>query len=271
MDTNESFMANPIEFLKTNTIINFDPGSHFWGKLKETDGKRLAAGMRLVNTDDGDGKIRHDLAQIGKNEFVWRRVLNLRQYMRELHSIGSPPAPPEHIIEGNYFPYNSGGVTNLTDMGQVEIDTTNLPIMSFTGVMNGCALVVTDATPHAPNKYMLYHYQSPGSNPLYSPTGGRNFPATMRCYVQDSDYLPNRWATRYNRNGMPTTVIFLWRSPRTGNLRVIAQTLSIHAHSGKPDYSSKLVQSWLVQSNATPGAAIRPYTNMDHQVHLSPF
>ena len=271
MDANEEFMANPIDFLVNNSVINYRPESHMWGKLDEMDDKKRLAALNLVGLDDGDGKIRFDLAKIVDNKYVWRRVLNFKQYMKQMVGIGFLPNPPDHPIEGNYFPYNSGGVADIADMGQIEIDSTALPVFSFTGVMNGCAFVVTDANPHAANKYMLYHYQSPDSNPLHSPTGPRNFPNTMRCYVPVADYLPARWAKRYTAGAMPTTIIFSWRNPRTGDLRVVARTIAEKPGTfSAPNDGSRLVQSWLVQRNASVGAAIRPYTYLDHQVHLSP-
>lgn len=271
MDANERFMANPIDFLVNNSIINYIPASHLWGKLDEADTTKRVAAQNLIALDDGDGKIRFDLAKIGDNKYVWRRLLNLKQYMKQTLNIGFLPAWPDQPIEGNYFPYNSGVVADISDMGQIEIDSSELPVFSFTGVMNGCAFVVTDTHPRVANKYMLYHYQSPDSNTLYSPTGTRSFPNTMRCYVPVADYLPAKWSARYTIGAMPTTIIFLWRNPRTGDLRVVAQTIAVKPGIlSVPNYGSRLVQSWLVQSNAEVGAAIKPYTSLDRQVHLSP-
>ncbi|WP_408999319.1 hypothetical protein ACJ77P_06585 [Syntrophus buswellii] len=267
MTANEQFCANPIQFLIDNTLINYQPESHIYGKLVEPNFQKKAKGINMNQHQDGDGKIRYDLANIGNRKYVLRRLVPAAVSNAQGVAV---PAWPADYIEGNYFPYLPGGVANLLDMGQITVNTLELPVFTFTGAMNGCAFVVTDTVPRQNNHYVCYHYQSPESNPLYGPNGAGRFPGTMRCYVQASDYLPAAWQRRFTHNALPATFIFMWRNPRTGELRIISETVAVRPDNSVPNYHSKLVQSWRVQSNAEVGAAIRPYTNVNHQVHVRP-
>ncbi|OJH40036.1 hypothetical protein [Cystobacter ferrugineus] len=265
---NVEFLSNPIEFLKKNTIINYQPESHIFGKLVEKDFAKRAKGVNLSCLTDADAKVRYDLTKIEANKYVLRRLLTFEQYTTQNVVLPEWPKSPDHPIEGNYFAYLTGTVAALSDMGQVQVDTGSPPAFTFTGIMNGCSFVVTDTVPAKKGKYMCFHYQSPGSNPRFGPQGTARFPGTMRCYVAVCDYLPDAWYNKYCVKALPTTFIFLWRNPVSGELRVVAQTLAIEPQSVTPDYRSRLVQSWRVQSNETEGDPLRPYTALDHQIHV---
>jgi hypothetical protein len=279
MAQNEEFIADPIAFLGNNIIINIKPECHIFGKLTGISDQMLSVGRDVYGLIEDVAilgySISYDLHKSKDHEYLLRPcfppVLPPPMKKKIVAVQGKIPAWPKVVIEGNYFPYKAGNVKQLSDMGQAVVDTKSPPEFSFTGAMNGCAFVVTDASPHVTHKYKLYHYQSPNSNPMYGPPprGIKSFPGIMRCYVSADDYSPSWWEQRYTGNSLFATFIFMWRRLSTGEVRVIAQCFAFGAKDYKINLKSKLVQSWQVQDNSE-AQAIPRYTALDHVIHVDP-
>ena len=262
---NALFQNDPIAFLQNNAIVSHAPESHIYGLLYETDPRKRGLGNTL-NAFPDNGSIEYDLVGVANQTYILRRVLPDSAFTAQ----GLPaPRAAEDSIRGLFFPYKTGGVSDIVDMGTVIFQTDTPPTLAFTGAMNGCAFVATDTQPPSPAKIQLYHYQSPESNPLYAPSGSRNFPTPMRCWIPESEYMPADWSRRFTQNGnLTSTFIFVWRNQRTGEVRVIAQTMAFdHLRADRaPVYNSRLVRSWQIQGS---DAAARAYTSHDPQTHLS--
>jgi hypothetical protein len=102
------------------------------------------------------------------------------------------PVDPPNVVRGYYFPYLTGPVNGVGDLGWVDILRTNpTHPFTFTGAMNGCAIVVTDS-PEGPNLLRVYHYQNEESNPYFLPKrlggGGNRFPNRVRYWLGNRDY-----------------------------------------------------------------------------------
>lgn len=104
------------------------------------------------------------------------------------------------VIWGYYFPYKTNHIKiqdNTEDsklkptvkkieseMGYVDIPKISPPYdFVFTGQMNGCDLIVSESPYN--NHYRVWHYQSPGDNPVYTYD---NFPLKVYAWISSNSY-----------------------------------------------------------------------------------
>jgi hypothetical protein len=197
---NAQFLADPVAFLASNLISHLEFDLYVFGKdFAAERGQRHRAGAVLMEFQDA-GTIDLDLVKMSgwfSSYYLLRPIIRsqvaaaitLNQPQKDQLTDALPPDPP-NVIRGYYFPYKTGTVTSVADMGFVDIPkTAPAHSFAFTGAMQGCSIVVTDS-PASGAHYRVYHYQNTSSNPIYlpPPKGNQVFPGVLRAWLHFNDY-----------------------------------------------------------------------------------
>lgn len=187
---NINFTNNPLQFLHVNPVINNqNADSAVFGKCYEANAKLRSAAATVLNyIDQNCTTVDLDFVpfRVGPFSGLLPRYV-LRPYLDQMYPNPVPglmatkvqflaglPQDPPNCVRGYYFPYKTGRIHQVNDMGWVDIPKqTPIHKFAFTGAMNGCGIIVTTPSGN-PNVLRVYHYQNEGINLDYLPLNVRN-------------------------------------------------------------------------------------------------
>jgi hypothetical protein len=183
---NSLFFEKTWGFIQKYPINNKQIEHNVWGKLSKPNAVMLEEGRRMNSLLENSHMVAVDFCPVPKYlQMLFIPVfhpddlkrLGKHKFLKNLHE------PDEDPILGYWFPYKFGDPQHHSDMGFVDVPKKNpeYPFV-FTGSMCGCHLVITDSPVDkiAKTHFRVWHYQSPESNPIYTPEqwdmGGKGFP-----------------------------------------------------------------------------------------------
>jgi hypothetical protein len=188
---NLSFMADALKFTQKHVIADTYPENYAWGVYKPPINKQGFAATALGSLATSK-VLKFDLVP---QQYKGVKNMLLRPLLRDMVSedlrrqfgtlVDQLPLDPQHPVMGYYCPFLTGKPDTIDKIGFVDIPRRNPQYrFTFTGGMNGCALVVAES-PAGAQFLRVYHYQNPGRYPaiMQQITQTRGIMIRSRRYV----------------------------------------------------------------------------------------